>query len=92
MDIKDFIGKDSLTDDKIIANATTLMRPSKSIMDLEVKSVKKKWKQSSFAAGANREVIAEGAVLLEMDIEDIIAETIKGMQNVADAIGLRGVE
>ena len=72
--------------------ATTLMRPNKSIMDLEVKSVKKKWKQSSFAAGVNREVIAEGAAMLEMDIEFIITETIKGMQNAADAIGLRGVE
>ena len=57
---------------------------------IEVKSVKKKWKQSSFAAGVNREIIAEGATMLEKDIDDIIAETIKGMQNAADEIGLRG--
>ncbi|NLM46172.1 MAG: HDIG domain-containing protein [Firmicutes bacterium] len=70
--------------------ATALMRPSKSIMDTEVKSVKKKWKQKGFAAGVNREVIAEGAELLGMELDEIIAETIKGMQKVAAEIGLLG--
>lgn len=70
--------------------ATALMRPSKSIMDTEVKSVKKKWKQKGFAAGVNREVIAEGAKLLGMELDEIIAETIKGMQKVAAEIGLLG--
>lgn len=70
--------------------ATALLRPSKSIMDLQVKSVKKKWKQKSFAAGVNREVIEEGAQMLGIDLDRVIAETIKGMQKVAEEIGLKG--
>ncbi len=70
--------------------ATALLRPSKSILDLEVKSVKKKWKQKSFAAGVNREVIENGAKLLSMDINEIIKETIQGMRGVAKEIGLEG--
>jgi len=70
--------------------ATALMRPSKSIMDTTVKSVKKKWKQKSFAAGVNREVIAEGAKMLGMELDQVIAETIVGMQKVAAQIGLQG--
>jgi predicted hydrolase (HD superfamily) len=71
--------------------ATALMRPSKSILDTEVKSVKKKWKQKGFASGVNRDVIEEGANMLEMGLEQIMAETIKGMQKAADRIGLKGV-
>lgn len=70
--------------------ATALMRPSKSILDMEVKSVKKKWKQKSFAAGVNREVIEEGGAMLGMDMDNIIGETITGMQKVAEEIGLKG--
>lgn len=70
--------------------ATALMRPSKSIMDMEAKSVKKKWGQKSFAAGVNRDVIAEGAEMLGMDIKEVIHETIMGMRKVADEIGLKG--
>lgn len=70
--------------------ATALMRPSKSILDMEAKSVKKKWKQKGFAAGVNREVIEEGAAMLGMDIDQVIEETIKGMQQVAEEIGLKG--
>jgi predicted hydrolase (HD superfamily) len=70
--------------------ATVMMRPSKSVLDLEPKSVKKKWKQKSFAAGVNREVIAQGAKMLDMELDYIIAETIKGMQKAAERIGLKG--
>ncbi|MDK2823974.1 MAG: hypothetical protein PWQ67_788 [Clostridia bacterium] len=70
--------------------ATALMRPSKSILDLEVKSVKKKWKQKGFAAGVNREIIEAGIQKLGMDLDKVIAETIKGMQKVAEDIGLKG--
>lgn len=69
----------------IAANA--LVRPT-GLEGMKVKSVRKKWKDKSFAAGVNREVIAEGAEMLEMELSDIIAETIKGMQKVADKIGL----
>ncbi len=70
--------------------ATVMMRPSKSVLDLEPKSVKKKWKQKSFAAGVNRETIAQGAKMLDMELDYIIAETIKGMQKAAESIGLKG--
>lgn len=70
--------------------ATALMRPSRSILDMDAKSVKKKWKQKGFAAGVNREVIQEGASILGMELDAVIEETLKGMQKAADAIGLRG--
>ena len=70
--------------------ATALMRPSKSILDLKTKSVKKKWKQRSFAAGVNREVVEKGAQMLGRDLDFIITETIAGMQKVAEDIGLKG--
>lgn len=73
-----------------LITATALVRPSKSIMDVKVKSVKKKWKQKSFAAGANREVIEEGADMLGMDLGEVIGETIEGMKKVANDIGLGG--
>lgn len=73
-----------------LITATTLMRPNKSILDLEVKSVKKKFKQKSFAAGVNREVIENGARMLGMELDYVMEETIKGMQNVAEVIGLKG--
>ncbi|GAV21844.1 HDIG domain-containing metalloprotein [Carboxydothermus pertinax] len=73
-----------------LITATALMRPSKSILDLEVKSVKKKWKQKGFAAGVNREVIEEGAKMLGMELDKVMEETIKGMRKVADVIGLKG--
>ena len=73
-----------------LITATALMRPGKSILDLETKSVKKKWKQGSFASGVNREVIEKGADLLGMPLDDIITETILGMRKVAEAIGLKG--
>lgn len=73
-----------------LISATALMRPSKSILDLKVKSVKKKWKQKSFAAGVDRDVIQNGANMLGMDLSEVIEETIAGMQKVADEIGLKG--
>ncbi len=70
--------------------ACVLVRPSKSIMDLQLKSVKKKWNVKHFAAGANREVIEKGAQMLEKDLDYIIQETIEGMQKVAEHLGLKG--
>ena len=70
--------------------ATALVRPSKSVMDVKVKSVKKKWKQANFAAGVDRGVIEQGAAMLGVDVADLIADTIEGMQQVAAEIGLAG--
>lgn len=73
-----------------LISATALVRPSKSVLDMTPKSVKKKWKQSSFAAGVDRSVIEKGAEMLGMDLNKVIEETIKGMQKVAEDIGLKG--
>jgi len=73
-----------------LISATAILRPSKSLFDLNVKSVKKKWKQKGFAVGVNREVIEDGAKMLGIDLDEIIGETIKGMQKIADEIGLKG--
>lgn len=73
-----------------LISATALVRPSKSVMDMTPKSVKKKWKQSSFAAGVDRAVIEKGAEMLGMELEKVIEETIRGMQKVAEEIGLKG--
>jgi putative nucleotidyltransferase with HDIG domain len=70
--------------------ATGLVRPSKSVMDMEPKSVKKKWKEKSFAAGVNRDVIEKGAKMLGMELGELISDVIMGMREVADEIGLRG--
>lgn len=68
--------------------ATAIVRPSKSLYDLKVKSVRKKWKTQSFAAAIRRDVIAEGAQLMDMDLAKLIEETIEGMKPVSEDIGL----
>jgi putative nucleotidyltransferase with HDIG domain len=68
--------------------ACVLVRPSKTVMDLEVSSVRKKWKQKGFAAGANREVIEKGAQMMGVELEPLIQDVIMGMREVATAIGL----
>ncbi len=70
--------------------ATALVRPSKSVMDVKVKSVKKKWKDKSFAAGVNREVIEKGAEMLGVELSELIDDVIMGMREVAAEIGLQG--
>jgi predicted hydrolase (HD superfamily) len=70
--------------------AAALVRPSRSVMDLSVKSVLKKWKDKGFAAGVDRKVIEKGAALMEVSLDQLIAETIEGMKTVAEAIGLKG--
>jgi putative nucleotidyltransferase with HDIG domain len=70
--------------------ATALVRPSKSVLDMKVKSVKKKWKDKSFAAGVNREVIQKGAQMLDVELDDLFSDTIMAMREVAEAIDLKG--
>jgi len=69
---------------------TALIRPSKSVLDVQVKSVKNKWKDKRFAAGVDRSVIEKGAEMLGVGLDELIEDTIKGMQEVAEAIGLKG--
>jgi len=73
-----------------LVTASVLVRPSRSIFDLEVRSVKKKWNMKNFAAGASREVIEKGAIMMDRDLDFIIQETITGMKKVATNIGLAG--
>ena len=71
-------------------NAVCLMRPSRSVLDLEVKSVVKKYKQKNFAAGVDRDVIEKGCQMLGIEMNELIHETIQGMRTAAEAIGLKG--
>jgi putative nucleotidyltransferase with HDIG domain len=73
-----------------LISAVAVMRPSKSLLDLELSSVKKKFKTPAFAAGVNRKVIEDGAALLGMSLDDMIQQTILGMREQAEALGLRG--
>lgn len=73
-----------------LINAACLMRPSKSVLDLELKSLKKKFKDKRFAAGVNRDIVRNGAELLDLPLDTVMEETIAGMQEAAETIGLKG--
>ncbi len=64
-----------------LIGAVALMRPSKSVSDLELKSVKKKYKNLNFAAGCSREVIEKGAEMLGWELDTLIEETILAMRS-----------
>jgi len=70
--------------------ATALVRPSKSVLDMKAKSVKKKWKDKSFAAGVDRSIIQKGAEMLGMGLDELFTDTIMGMRQAAAQIGLQG--
>jgi len=69
---------------------SALVRPSKSVMDMKAKSVKKKWRQKQFAAGVDRSIIEKGAEMLGVELGELITDTIMGMRDVAEEIGLKG--
>jgi len=71
-----------------LITATVLMRPDKSITGLEVKSVMKKFKTPKFAAGVDRTLILKGCKMIDMELDQVIGETIKGMSKSAKEIGL----
>ncbi len=71
-----------------LVNACVLVRPSKSIMDLGLKSVKKKFKTKSFAAGVDRETVRKGAQMLGIELDVLITEVIEAMKADAEAIGV----
>lgn len=73
-----------------LVTATALMRPSRSLMDLEVKSVKKKWKTKGFSVGVDRELITKGAQMINMEVTTVIQLTIEGMRTVAAELDLAG--
>jgi predicted hydrolase (HD superfamily) len=59
-------------------------------MDVNVKSVRKKWNDKRFAGGVDRSIIEKGAEMLQVGVDELIEDTIKGMQEVAEEIGLKG--
>jgi putative nucleotidyltransferase with HDIG domain len=67
---------------------SALVRPSKSVMDMETRSVRKKWNDKRFAAGVDRSVIEKGAAMLGVSLDDLIIDCIMGMREVAAEIGL----
>ncbi len=69
-----------------LIGAVALMRPSKSVMDLELKSVKKKYKTLNFAAGCSREVIERGADMLGWELDELIAQTILAMRTLTGIV------
>jgi len=69
---------------------SALVRPSRSVLDLTAKSVLKKWKDKRFAAGVDRAIIDRGTEMLGIDRSTQISETIMGMREVAEPIGLKG--
>jgi putative nucleotidyltransferase with HDIG domain len=69
---------------------SALVRPSKSVLDMEARSVRKKWNDKKFAAGVDRSVIEKGASMLGANLDDLITDCIMGMREVAEEIGLKG--
>lgn len=70
--------------------AAAIMRPSRSVLDLELKSLKKKYKDHRFAAGVKREVIENGCAMLGFDLDYVLTHTILGMRECAEALDLVG--
>ena len=74
-----------------LITATALVRPSRSVMEVEARSVRKKMKDKAFARGVNRDDVIEGAADLGVDLDEHIAFVIVAMQAVAGTLGLAGV-
>ena len=70
--------------------AVALVRPSKDIRDVKVKSIKKKWKDKAFAAGVHREAIEAGAAALGVDLWDHVGIVLEAMQDIAADLGVDG--
>jgi putative nucleotidyltransferase with HDIG domain len=73
-----------------LITAVALVRPSRSLADLEASSVKKKWKDRAFAAGANREEIAKAAEEFNIDLWEHVTNVIYAMRTIAPKLGLAG--
>jgi putative nucleotidyltransferase with HDIG domain len=73
-----------------LITAVALVRPSKDIRDVTVKSVKKKWKEHSFAAGVNREDVERGAEALGVELWEHVGVVLEAMQGIAEELGLDG--
>ena len=90
---RDLLSKALYACDEItgMITATALVRPNKSILGLEVSSVRKKMKSKGFAAGVNREDVLQGAAELGVDLDEHITFVIQAMSSVAETLGLAGI-
>lgn len=75
-----------------MVTATALVRPNRSVIGLEVSSVRKKMKTKGFAAGVNRDDLFKGAEELDIDLDEHIANVIQAMSGIADKLGLAGIQ
>jgi hypothetical protein len=82
----------NLFDGDLNLGATSLVRPTKSVIGLEVSSVRKKMKTKGFAAGVNREDLVRSAAEFGVDLDEHIAFVIQAMSSIADTLGLAGVQ
>jgi len=73
-----------------LITAVALVRPNKSLLDVDVKSIKKKWKDKAFARGANREDIERGTAELGIPLEEHIQVVLEAMKEIATELGLQG--
>src|SRR4030066_641748 len=73
-----------------LITAVALVRPSRSLLDLEASSVKKKWKDRAFAAGANRDEIAKAAQEFDIELWEHVSNVILAMRTIASELGLAG--
>jgi predicted hydrolase (HD superfamily) len=73
-----------------LITTSALVRPSGSVLDMEARSVRKKWNDKRFAAGVDRSVIEKGAEMLGVSLDELITDCIIGMREVAEEIGLKG--
>ena len=71
---------------QVLIGAAAIMRPSKSVMDMETKSLKKKFKDKRFAAGCSRDVIEQGAKMLGVELDKLFADTIEAMRSCEESI------
>lgn len=69
---------------------SALVRPTRSVLDMEARSVRKKWNDKRFAAGVDRKVIEKGAEMLGVTLDELISDCIMGMREVAEETGLKG--
>jgi predicted hydrolase (HD superfamily) len=82
----------SLLEWHLVMGASDLVRQTKSVIGLEVSSVRKKMKTKGFAAGVNRDDLYKGAEELGIDLDEHIANVIQAMSRVADTLGLAGIQ
>jgi predicted hydrolase (HD superfamily) len=71
-----------------LIGAAALMRPSKSVQDMELKSLKKKYKSANFAAGCSREVIQRGADMLGWELDKLLSDTIEAMRSCEESVAM----